>query len=129
MCSGFFTGNIEYMYRFCCKIEDKFLEFLEQGYGHADEQLFLAVYFDNPHLFDFYYGDYQQMITNYANINENINFTFNLLIKKSFQSKDWKVCADACKFVWKSHCVGNDHLSNPLEFLQYYDEAVKHYNC
>jgi hypothetical protein len=47
MCSGFFTGNAEYMSRVCDLIEDKFLYYLNIGYGHADEQLFSPVYFEN----------------------------------------------------------------------------------
>ena len=68
MCSGFFTGNKEYMYKVCDLIEDKFLQYLELGYGHADEQLYSPVYFENPELFEHYYGDYHQMITNYKYI-------------------------------------------------------------
>lgn len=126
MCSGFFTGNHYYMYKFCSLIEDKFLEFLKKGYGHADEQLFLAVYFENPDIFDFYYGDYQQMITNYSKIHENIDFIFNMLIKKAFYNKDWKVCYNACKFVWNSYLEKTDLLSNPAEFLMFYNEVKKH---
>jgi hypothetical protein len=122
MCSGFFTGNLEYMYKFCKKIEQKFLEFLDLGYGHADEQLFLAVYNENRELFDFYYGDYQQMITNYDSIKEKINFTIELLITKSFNDKEWKICNDACKFVWNSHISGSDRIldSNLNKFLKMY---------
>ena len=68
MCSGFFTGNAKYMYAVCDLIENKFLEYLKQGYGHADEQLYSPVYFQNGELFEHYYGDYQQMITNYKYI-------------------------------------------------------------
>jgi hypothetical protein len=120
MCSGFFTGNREYMYRFCQYIKQKFLDFLEEGYGHADEQLFLAVYFDHPELFEFYYGDYQQMITNYTCCYENINFTIYLLISKSFQANDWNVCYNACKFVWNSHKKGTDKINNIREFINMY---------
>lgn len=128
MCSGFFTGNKQYMYEFCSRIEEKFLDFLEKGYGHADEQLFLAVYFDNPKLFKFYYGDYQQMIKNYAYIRTNINFTINLLINKSYQDQNWKVCYDACKCVWKSHSKKYDNIlpQSLISFLQtYFKSAAK----
>ena len=51
MCSGFFTGDSYYMYKVCDLIENKFLEYVEMGYGHADEQLYSPVYFENPELF------------------------------------------------------------------------------
>ena len=68
LCSGFFTGNCEYMYKVCDLIENKFIEYLEQGYGHADEQLMCPVYYENPELFELFYGEYSQMITNYVDI-------------------------------------------------------------
>jgi hypothetical protein len=66
MCSGFFTGRKEFMEQFCSAITEQFLRVLEEGYGHADEQLFSLVYFDKPEIFEHYYGDYQEMITNYV---------------------------------------------------------------
>lgn len=60
----------------------KFVQVLNAGYGHADEQLFTLVYFEQPELFHFYFGDYFQMITNYAHIYENPDITVNLLMPK-----------------------------------------------
>jgi hypothetical protein len=92
MCSGFFTGNMNYMYAVCGLIQDKFVEFLNMGYGHADEQLYSPVYFENPHLFEHYYGDYNQMITNYKQINENMNAPYENCIKTVF-------CVEIIEFV------------------------------
>ena len=71
MCSGFFTGNAHYMSTVCSLIIDQFLEYVNMGYGHADEQLYSPVYFKHPDLFSHYYGDYQQMITNYTFVYES----------------------------------------------------------
>ena len=80
MCSGFFTGNATYMARFCELIDDRFMWYLNQGYGHADEQLFSAVYFKEPEIFDFYYGDYRQMVTNYVWVKEAPASPLNIFI-------------------------------------------------
>lgn len=48
------------MYEVCDKIGNKFLQFLE------DKQLYSPVYFENPDLFEQYYGDYPEMISNYV---------------------------------------------------------------
>jgi Bacterial protein of unknown function (HtrL_YibB) len=120
MCSGFFTGNRKYMFEVCDLIQDKFIEFLENGYGHADEQLYSPVYFENPHLFEQYYGDYNQMITNYKQINENIYAPVHNFIKNSFEHGNYRMCADACNFVLRSHNDGkcnydvetHRHISN-----------------
>ena len=102
LCSGFFTGRKDYFYEFCNKIEEKFMYYLEKGYGHADEQLFSPVYFENRDIFDLYYGDYFQMITNYRYIYDNPNITLRLVIPKSFAAGDWTTCMNACKFVMAS---------------------------
>jgi len=119
LCSGFFTGSKPYFYEFCNKIEEKFLHYLNLGYGHADEQLYSPVYFENPELFELYYGDYQQMVTNYGGCYENSAITMNLLLPKSFAAGDWTTCANACKWMWESHKKGscrftNEHLLSVL---------------
>ena len=114
MCSGFFTGNIKYMYDVCDLIQDKFIEFLNMGYGHADEQLYSPVYFENPHLFEQYYGDYNQMITNYKQINENINAPYFNFIKNSFKYGNYRMCANACMFLLNSHNNQKCHYEDSI---------------
>lgn len=66
MCSGFFTGNKQYFEAFCDAVLAKFDAVTAAGYGHADEQLFSLVFFDRPEIFEFYLGDYTEMIVNYG---------------------------------------------------------------
>lgn len=101
MCSGFFTGSAEYMYKVCDLIEQKFLHYLELGYGHADEQLYSPVYFDHPDLFEVYFGDYQQMITNYTQCYENPHPTLHFVIPGSFNDSKNALCAKACESIYK----------------------------
>jgi len=105
MCSGFFTGNAEYMYKVCDLIEDKFLHYLKLGYGHADEQLYSPVYFETPELFEHYYGDYQQMVTNYKYIYDAPEPPIHNFIKNSFKHGNYTKCFEACKFVFDSLCL------------------------
>ena len=117
MCSGFFTGNGCYMSEVCQLIQDKFSEFLIQGYGHADEQLYSPVYFEHPELFEQYFGDYTEMITNYKQINENIIAPVQNFIRNSYEFGNYRMCAKACDFVLKSH---NDKKCH------YDDATLKH---
>jgi hypothetical protein len=130
MCSGFFTGNNEYMYKVCDLIEKNFLFYLDQGYGHADEQLYSPVYFENSELFDHYYGDYRQMITNYVYIYESPEAPIHNFIKNSFNHKEYKKCYEACKFVWISCCIGKCNMDQ--NYYQYlistYTECKKQLN-
>lgn len=116
MCSGFFTGNAKYMFKVCDLIQEKFMQYVELGYGHADEQLYSPVYFENPELFEHYYGDYNQMITNYKHINEGINAPVNNFIKNSYESGNYGICADGCKFLLISH---------EIKSCQYDDTVLK----
>jgi hypothetical protein len=121
MCSGFFTGNKEYMYKVCDLIENKFLEYLDLGYGHADEQLYSPVYFENPDLFEHYYGDYHQMITNYKYIYDAPDPPIYNFIKNSFENSDYKKCYEGCKFVFNSWALDKCEINqNNLYTLFYY---------
>jgi len=99
MCSGFFTGNKNYMYKVCDLIENKFIEYVNKGYGHADEQLFSPVYFENKELFEHYYGDYQQMITNYKYVYDSPANIINNFITNSYNNKDYTKCIEGCEFL------------------------------
>lgn len=127
MCSGFFTGNAKYMYEVCDLIEDKFVKYVNEGYGHADEQLYSAVYFENPGLFEHYFGDYQQMITNYVYIYENAEAPIRNLIKNSYLYEDYKKCNEACKFVWNSYLKGKCKIEEKeqQELYKYYMKSEK----
>jgi len=127
MCSGFFTGNDKYMYKVCDLIENKFLEYLDKGYGHADEQLYSPVYFENLDLFEHYYGDYNQMITNYKYIYDAPQPPIHNFIKNSYNNSNYTKCYEACKFVFNSWALGKCELdSNYLNSLfNYYMNCKK----
>ena len=112
MCSGFFTGDAKHMRDVCDRMERKFVECLERGYGHADEQLINLVYFDAPDLFDWYLGDYQEMITNYARVYLRPERPLRQLIQHSYEAKDWAVCARGCDLLWRSHFEGACQLTD-----------------
>ena len=100
------------MYNVCDLIEKKFLEYLDKGYGHADEQLYSPVYFQNTELFEHYYGDYTQMVTNYRYIYDSPEPPIYNFITRSFEHKNYKKCLEACNFVFTSHFLGKCSLDN-----------------
>ena len=122
LCSGFFTGNCEYMYNVCDLIENKFLEYLEQGYGHADEQLMSPVYYENPEFFELYYGEYFQMITNYVDIYKSYWGPVEYFADSSHSHGDYKRCIAACESLFRSHFLGKTR--NNAEVMDY--ERFKH---
>ena len=125
MCSGFFTGRADYMKSFCDAIEAKFVDCVNLGYGHADEQLFSLVYFDSPDIFEVYYGDYTEMITNYEWVHERASEPLRLLITHSYEKGDFATCKPACDKLWESYKRGYARLSsNEVEYLAFLREKL-----
>jgi hypothetical protein len=102
LCSGFFTGSAKNMSLFATKIIEKFMYYLELGYGHADEQLYSPVYFENRDLFELYYGDYFDMITNYRGLYENKKMPLQYVMPKSAAAGDWLTCYNVSKWLMQS---------------------------
>ena len=100
MCSGFFTGNTQYMGLFIQHILVAYYDCLKQGYGHADEQLFSIVYYQHPDIFDHYFGNYADMVTNYVTVIDGATEPVRNIITNSFRYKDYAICLKACHAVW-----------------------------
>ena len=121
MCSGFFTGNRFYMFNVCRLIVEKFQKYVDEGYGHADEQLYSPVFFENPHLFDQYFGDYTEMITNYVHVYERPREPVHNFIRNSFQHGYYELCLRGCKAVLRSIAWGTCHLdAEYMRLLEHY---------
>ena len=123
MCSGFFTGNKEYMFKVCDLLENKFLEYLSQGYGHADEQLYSPVYFENTDLFEHYYGDYHEMITNYKYIYDKAEAPIYNFIQNSFNNQNYEKCYEACTFILHSLKMNKCYIE-----IYWLNELYNYYN-
>jgi len=118
MCSGFFTGGLEHMYEVSDLVERKFLECLAAGYGHADEQLLALVHADRPELFEWYPGDYHEMVTNYRSVYDRADKPVRNLIRHSMEHKDDETAKRAAGLVWDSYERGACELStHDLELL------------
>lgn len=116
LCSGFFTGNGEYMTKFCQFIEQEFMTQMEAGYGHADEQLYSFIYFAHPEIFEIYFADYLSMVTNYVKVVEDVGTIIGCLIKNAFSHGNYQLANAACKAVWK-YC----HTQQPGKERPYMD--------
>lgn len=106
MCSGFFTGRDDHMRTACERFENEFKRCLDLGYGHADEQLFPIVHYKNPDSFDWYVGDYQEMITNYAGVYERPEQPIRNLIAHSLAAGDVPVANRAANIVMNAYATG-----------------------
>lgn len=95
---GFFTGERDNMLTLCDLFKDMFTDTVTKGYGHAEEQLIPPIYHDQPSLFEFYFGDYNELLANYDDVRISPLKPLNILIphvrgrnKKLWKSVSWKL--------------------------------------
>lgn len=108
---NFFTGDREYLQKLCIQFKEKFIHSINEGYGHAEEQLIPLIYLDHPDLFDFYFGDYGQTILNYSHIQENPYITLNNFIPKVLADKKYSLGYKAAHKIYESYQKGLFYLS------------------
>jgi hypothetical protein len=126
MCTGFFTGHVKYMTQICHAIEDQFLVLVGQGYGHTDEQLYDSIYFRQPELFEHYYGNPSEMVTNYCQVYNNPSDPINTFIKHCFAYQNYVKCYEACRYVWTSYVQNKCKITtDDLKTLCFYKSTSK----
>jgi hypothetical protein len=131
MCSGFFTGNKFYMGAFCDQVLAKFAQMASLGYGHADEQLFTLVYFQSPGIFEFYLGDYTEMIVNYGWVMDRPEEPVKNVMKNLWASgENWELLYELADRWLQGYTHGT--FSNgvepwAIEHAKYYLEEGKRY--
>lgn len=84
----FFSGSAKKLLKFMELCIQCFTDTVARGYGHNDEKIFLQVYFEccnlgtQNALFDFYFGDYQYVISNFTGFNtpESKYITLNVFL-------------------------------------------------
>ncbi len=64
--AGFFTAKKDIMTNIANLIEKEFINVIQAGYGHSEQQLMYIVLLKYPDLFDFYVGDYPCILLNYV---------------------------------------------------------------
>ena len=62
---GLFSGNIENMKKYIQLFKNKVEQLYSDNWYQIDETIMTMIQRENPDLFEFYYGDYQGIISNY----------------------------------------------------------------
>jgi hypothetical protein len=62
---GLFSGNRDHLRKYVAFFKEKITEIYQDNWYQIDEAVMTMVQRDHPELFDFYYGDYQGIISNY----------------------------------------------------------------
>jgi hypothetical protein len=76
---GLMTADIQHWEWMHKKIEQLFVETVEAGYGHADEQIIFRAFLENPEKFEIYFGDYPEIFDNYILFKKGMNSGYRIL--------------------------------------------------
>ena len=93
---GFFTGARKYLLKVCELLKQQFIDTVEAGYGHAEEQLIPVVYNKHQDLFEFYFGDYNFLLSNYKYTRNHTSQIIQRLCTKSRMDSNHDLCQQVC---------------------------------
>lgn len=72
--AGFMTGDITHWKKFLYYFEEEFFKAITLGYGPSEEQVFPVIMIKHPDFFQFYYGKYESILSNYQNQRTELQF-------------------------------------------------------
>jgi len=70
---GLFTGSKDYLLKYCELFKKKTQQIYNEDWYQIDEAVMTMVQRENPELFEFFYGDYQGIVSNYVSPIHNID--------------------------------------------------------
>ena len=97
---GLFSGSKHNLLRYCELFKEKTEQIYSEDWYQLDEAVMTIIQRENPDLFDFYYGDYEGIVSNYNFPTHNID-----LILRASQK-----------------CINNNNNVRAFEILTYCDE-------
>ena len=122
---GLFTGSKENMLRYSQLFKDKTQQIYTEDWYQIDEAVMTMVQRENPDLFDFFYGDYHGIVSNYISPVHNID----LILKSAQKFIESNKTKEAFHIV--SYCC--DYFierpqNNELYFFLYQNVIVNYYH-
>jgi hypothetical protein len=79
---GLFSGSATNLLQYVKLYTEMYELILRQGWYQIDEAVMTMVQRDNPNLFEFYYGDYQGIVSNYLRPIHNLDL-INIMLEKA----------------------------------------------
>lgn len=116
--AGYMTGNAESWKKFLFYFEEEFLKALTLGYGPSEEQIFPVIMVKYPDFFEFYYGKYDSILTNYVNQRTELQFIRTQLCRA--REVNFKQAKDLVDYVFpfiEKGCMEHEAASAYMGFL------------
>ena len=107
---GLFSGHIENIKKYIQLFKNKVNQIYSENWYQIDEAIMTMIQRENPDLFEFYYGDYDGIISNYLKPYHNIDLIFRGLFKTvNFQNYSFtKNILDCLECYFESENNRND---------------------
>lgn len=111
--AGLFTGSKENILKYCDLFKEKTQQMYDEEWYQLDEAMMTMIQRENPQLFEFYYGDYQGIISNYVFPIHNID----LILQESQKFIDY----NKTNMAYEVLCYCNTYFkNNPNDERMYY---------
>lgn len=117
---GLFTGSSENLLEYGRLFKMKTEKIYQEDWYQIDEAVMTMVQRENPHLFEFYYGDYQGIIANYMEPVFNLNLIITGL-EKAYQYCRFDVMFQISKYLINYYMNEDTHTDDNkfIIFLTY----------
>lgn len=134
MCGCFFTCGKEIGKKILNHLKEIFIETTEQGYGHAEEMLYLEILDKYYEDIERSYGDYGQLINNFHGPTRNLHYIYWFILKNYMKNKYYKEAYDCAKILLNQ--IENKKIEYSYELylnilIDYYTSAyfIKPMDC
>jgi hypothetical protein len=113
--AGLFSGDKEHLLKYSQLFKEKFEEILNNNWWQLDEAIMAIIYFNNPNLFNNYYGDYQNHIQNYSVPIFDETGIINMSINKYYNNNN-KEIFKILNYV-ENYCMNSDDENFKLKYI------------
>jgi hypothetical protein len=115
---GLFSGSSENLIKYCNLFKEKTEKIYSENWYQIDEAVMTIIQRENPDLFDFFYGDYQGIISNYLIPIHNID----LILKGTQKYIDYNKTKEAFEIL----CYCNNYFKENVNDNLIFDYIQKH---
>jgi len=98
---GYFTGRKDFLQKFISLFREKRKLVLNSGFLLTEERIFLFLFYEFPELFNFYYGKYEDILTNYSKPQLSIDVIHHYFMS-ALRSSDVLSAKSAGFYLWSN---------------------------
>lgn len=123
--AGLISGSKSYMINFIDIFKNILCDIISNDWYQLDEAIMTMVINKYPQLCEVYYGDYQDIISNYKEYNGG-QLLININIKKSVESKNYNKIYDMLQYMKSHYITKTDIDNNTVDY--FYRHILTNYN-